>query len=421
MVKGSFLEWIESNLVSLLLAILLALVVWVLASQEANPAEDFTFEQPIPIQYIGPQDGLIITNDPPDTVTVQVRAPRSAVRSLTVSNFVAVVDLTGLEPGTHTLPIDVSIVDAQAIRRGYFPTQARVVLEEVATREVPVQLVLNGDLPLGYQTGPLAVEPSAVRVSGPATGVQLVSEVQASIDIGGRRDPVNTTLPLVALDSEGNVIENVDLEPAEVDVEVPIFQEADFREVAVRVNANVQPAPGYYVTSITASPPLVPVRGDPQILENLTSIETEPISLSGVEEDRTYVAQLRPPEGVTLEDTRTVNVLITIEAQLDFRNVEVPIEAVGLGEGLVATIRPGTAVVSLRGPLPVLQRLNEQQDIVVSVDTTRLEPGTYRLEPRAEIVSSVVPQEDLNDVIVDSVLPTVVDVEITEEDGAEAP
>lgn len=419
MFNGAFGEWFKSNFVSLLIAVLLALLVWVVATQEVNPAEEFTFERPVPIQYIGMGEDLIITNDPAESVTVRVRALRSSARTLTVNNFEAIADLSGLGEGAHTIPVNVSVVDAQALRRDYFPTEVRVELEQLAEREIPVQLVLDGKLPIGYQTGPLRVDPSQVTVRGPRSMVELISEVRVVAGVEQRREPFEGTLPLTVLDSDGNELDGLEVQPPEVAVQIPVFQEADFREVAVRVNAYVQPDPGYYVSSITADPPLVPVRGDPGLLEELTSIETEPIELVGVQRDQTYVAQLRPPNGVTLEDMRTVTVTVSVEAQPGFRVVEVPVQAVGLADDLSATVLPTTAVVSLRGPLPVLERLNERQNIIVSVDVTGLEPGTHRLAPEAEIISSLISQEELEAVIIDSVLPTVIQVEIVEEEAPE--
>lgn len=415
---SSFVEWLESNLVSLILAVLLALVVWVVATQEANPSEEFTFDQPIPIEFVGPDETLTITNSPTRFVTVRVRAPRSTISSLSLDNFSARVNLTDLEAGQHTVPVKVSIVDAQAVAEDYAPTDIEVELEALAERRLPIQLVINGELPTGYQTGTTSVVPSEVTIRGPQTAVQLVSEVRATISVDNQRDAVEETVDLAALDSDGNTLDNVQIEPATALVEIPITQEADFREVAVRVNANVQPAEGYYVSSITVTPPLIPVRGDPEILRELTSIETEPINLGSVQSDETYVARLNPPDGVTLEDVRTVTVYIAVEAQLDFRVLEVPVQAIGLEDnGLTVTIAPSNAVVSLSGPLPVLQRLNFDQDILVTIDVSGLEPGTYRLEPQAEIVSGAIPQEEVQQVTIDSVLPTVVEVEITEEDG----
>src|SRR5690606_6036256 len=238
--------------------------------------------------------------------------------------------------------------------------------------ELPIQLVQNGELPVGYRAGVVSIEPSMATIRGPASAVQLVSEVRVSVDVTDVREPINDELTLLPLDSEGEIVEGVTVEPGTVQVNIPVFQEADFREVTVVPSiAELETPRGYFVTNIRVEPPIVPIRGDPDVLQNINSIETEPIRLTAVQSDQTFVAQL------------------------GFDSMEVPIEVVGLEEGLEATVAPERVVVSLRGPLPVLERLRPE-NIVVTVDVTDLDPGTHRLEPEAEIISTDIPQEELS-------------------------
>lgn len=409
-------RWMESNLISMVLAILLALTVWIVATQEVNPVEQAEFASPIPIELSGLSSDLTITNNPVETATVELRAPRSTMRSLSAEDFTITADLSALGPGTHEVPLKVSIA-GQAVVVAVRPSRIRVDIEELAERELPIQLRLEGQLPVGYRAATPVVQPTVAHISGAKSRVALVSEVRAVASVSSLRDTLRSALPLRAYDSDGNPIEGITITPATANVTIPISQEEDFREVAVRVNANVLPARGYYVARITAEPMLVPVRGDPDILRNLTAVETQLISLQGLTEDTDIVAQLQPPAGVTLEGIRTVEVHISVQAQPDFRVIEVPIQAVGLAEGLEATILPGSAVVSISGPLPVLDRLNEQQDILVTVDLSGLRPGRYQRALRVEIVSGEIPAADLQKVVIESVLPTLVEVEIATAGG----
>ena len=76
--------------------------------------------------------------------------------------------------------------------------------------------------------------------------------------------------------------------------------------------AELETPRGCFVMNIRVEPPIVPIRGDPDVLQNINSIETEPIRLTAVQSDQTFVAQLVPPQGVTLEGVRTVTVYISI-------------------------------------------------------------------------------------------------------------
>lgn len=406
------LKWLESNVASIVLAILLALAIWIIATQQENPVEEAAFDSEIPIEYAGLADGLTITNEPSQTATVSLRVQQNTLSNLSQNDFRVVVDLSGLDAGEYTdLPV-VAGVNAQAIIIGTDPAAVDVSIEEVREREMPIQLNTLGSLPNGYTMGQIELDPRSVVVSGPRSKVELISEIRAEADIDGLRDTFTNSLRLVALDSEGNAVQDVTISPPEVATTVPIVQEDDFREVAVRVDGNFQPAQGYYVSRFTTDPLLVPVRGEVDVIKNLRFIETEPIRLQNLTEDTTLTVQLEPPDGVSLEGVQTVEVIINVEAQPGFRVLEVPVTVSGLTEGLEATSTPDTVGVFLSGPQPILDRIGTDVDVIVTVDTTDLTPDTYQLEPSIDIVSGDVANEELDSVVIESVVPTLIDVEI---------
>lgn len=407
------LKWLESNVASIVLAVLLALAIWIIATQQENPVEETDFESEIPIQYVGLADGLIVTNEPSEMATVSLRVQQNTLSDLSQSDFQVTVDLSGLGAGEHSdLPV-VADVKAQAVIVGTDPSTVDVSLEEIREREMPIQLDTQGTLPNGYTMGQIELDPHTVVVSGPQSRVELISEVRAEADIDGLRDTFSDSLRLIALDSEGNTIQDVTLSPPEVATTVPIVQEDDFREVAVRVDANFQPAPGYYVSRFTTDPLLVPVRGEVNVIKNLRFIETEPIRLQNLTEDTTLTVQLEPPDGVSLEGVQTVQVIINVEAQPGFRVLEVPVTISGLTEGLEATPTPDTVGVFLSGPQPILDRIGTDVDVIVTVDATDLTPDSYQLEPTVDIVSGDVATEELDNVVIESVVPTLINVEIS--------
>jgi YbbR domain-containing protein len=411
--RSTFFGWLESNLVSIVLSALLSLTVWIVATQEVNPVETVDFDRSVPVEYDGLPSDLLVTNQPTEAIRVTYRASQTTRRSLTLDDFRAVADLSGLSTGSYDVPVDVTI-NAQATFVEARPPTVHVEIEELSRRSVPIQLMVEGNLPTGYRSATPVLTPSDASVSGPRSQVELVGEVRAIVSIDGQRDTLDMAAELVALDSEGAQVSGVTLDPETVNVRIPIVQEADFREVAVRVNANVLTAPGYYVSRLTPNPPLVPVRGDPDVLRSLTAIETEPINLQGVTEDTSVIAQLDPPDGVTLEDVQTVEVVINVAAQPDFQVFEVPVHISGLDSGLDANVVPSSAVISLSGPLPVLQKLDPTNDIRVTADLSGLEPGSYQIEPAVQIVNPDIPADSLQDVTIESVLPTLLEVEIQE-------
>lgn len=407
-----FVRWLKTNLFTILLSLLLAVSIWIIATQQENPVEETEFGTDIGIEYVGLSDGLIITNTPAAAATVSLRAQQDTIDSLSPDKFNVRVDLSGLGPGEfNSLPVKAS-VDAQAIIVGTNPQTVDVSIEETREREMPIQFDTSGSLPNGYRMGDIQLDPRTVIVRGPRSQVELVSEIRAATDIDGLRDTLSETLRLQALDSEGNAIQTVTISPPEVAAVVPVVQEDDFREVAVRVDGSFQPAQGYYVSRFTTDPLLVPIRGDVATIENLRFIETEPIRLQNLTEDTTLTVRLEPPEGVTLEGVQTVDVIINVEAQPGFRVLEVPVLVTGLGEGLGATLTPDSVGVFLSGPQPILDQIDSGVEVIATVDATDREPGTYQLEPVVDIVSSDIPAEELDSIVIESVVPTLIDIEI---------
>ena len=58
------LRWLWGNLGSLLLAFILAFAVWIVAVTNADPTETRELS-PIPIQYSGLRQGLLVVGEPP--------------------------------------------------------------------------------------------------------------------------------------------------------------------------------------------------------------------------------------------------------------------------------------------------------------------------------------------------------------------
>lgn len=392
-----------------LTALVLAMAVWISAVTSTDPTEERQFSQPIPIEVIGLDPGLLVTNEPPAQVNVVLSAPRSIWNQLTAdpSSIRAVMDLSGLEPGSHSVVVQVQVGMRPVQIISYAPRAVTVALERLSTRTVPITLVTRGDPAVGYQAGLPTLSQTSTIVSGPASLVQRVHKIEALLDLTQVFETVNRTLTLQALDANEMPVNGLTLTPDRVTVTLPINQKGGYRNVVVKVVTSGEVAKGYRLTNISVFPPAVTVfSSNPMTISNLPGyVETMPLDLANVRDDLDISVTLNLPEGVSVVGDQTVLVRVgiaAIQSSLPLSNQK--IKVIGLSPNLKATLSPETIDLILSGPLPMLDAL-KASDVTITLDLTGLAMGTYQLEPKIEI--------SISEIKVESVLPGTIEVIIT--------
>ncbi|HEX6033487.1 MAG TPA: CdaR family protein, partial [Anaerolineales bacterium] len=196
------------------------------------------------------------------------------------------------------------------------------------------------------------------------------------------------------------------INPETVRVSIPISQQGGFRDVAVKVVVQGQQAPGYRIENISVFPPVITIFAeDPKLVNELPGVvETLPLDLQDRNEDISTRLSLDLPENITLVGAQTVQVQVSISPiQTSVTLPNLPIDVVGVAEGLSAEVFPQGVDVILSGPVPVLEAISSQ-DITVSVDASGLEIGVYQLTPEVDTF--------VENVSVQSILPSTVEVVI---------
>ena len=403
-------RWLATNLRTFILAFALALAVWVTAVTAANPDETQAYPNPIPIEFLGQDAGLVMTGQPvPTTVELNLRAPHSVWQSLLAdpTSIHAVVDLTGLGAGTHTVTVQLQIAARPVRIILVTPQTFNVTLEPQVTHTFSIELTISGTPATGYQAGAVTLDPAQVVISGAQSVVSRIDHVQASLDLANARQNIEATLPLQAVDASGSPVDEVGLLPDSTLISLPIIQQGGYRDLAVKVVTVGKPATGYSLTSVAAFPPLVTVySANSATIDSMPGfVETFPLDLTGANQDIQKQLGIALPAGVTLIGEQSVTVAVGIAPIQTSRTMSNnPVELIGLTKGLNAHLSPQTVDVIISGPLPVLDAL-VFADVHVQVDLTGLTPGIYQLTPRVSVTSQ--------SVAVESILPGTVEVIIT--------
>ena len=211
------------------------------------------------------------------------------------------------------------------------------------------------------------------------------------------------TLRLYPHDAKGNIVSNVLMEPGSVVVSVTLEQLSNYKDLAVKVEREGQPAQGYAVTGISSDPPIVTVFGARDVITALQGfIQTQPVSIANRIADVSELVSLNVPPNVSLLSGLQVSVTIKIEPIQGARTVTSKIELIGVPKGVKAIPSPTTVDIVLSGSLPRLNGLKDE-DVRVIIDAKDLKPGINIVEPQ------IVKPEGIT---VQSVQPATIQVEL---------
>jgi len=393
---------------TLLLAFILALIVWIVAVNEEDPIRVDTYSESLGVQVVNMPENIEIVNDITERVQVVIRAPLSTWESLTRDKFQTLLDLQGLSTGTHNVPVDVECIDDDVEIIEWKPKSLAVKLEAHVTREFEVQVNLLGDVGEGFEEGKTVVMPPSVSVSGAESWVSQVSRAEVDVFLRNNKEDVEQSRPVLLRNEAGELVGFVDFTPPQVTVRVPISQKRGYKEVVVILGDLLgRPATGYHVRGFAIEPTTVLIFGAPSVIDEIPNLVTASVDISGVTDDVVKNVALDLPEGVSVIGREAfVEVTVNIDPTQSCLTLQQRVEFQGLGEGLGRTAVPEFVDVILCGPLPRLETVRRRiQDLHVVLDLTELGVGTYSLAP------VVLP---LDEITVESILPSVVEVEVFE-------
>jgi YbbR domain-containing protein len=393
------------DVATLLLSVVLALAVWWIAIDQENPLIVQDFGERVPVSVLGLGENLVVVEDlSSEAVRLRLRAPRNSWQDLSLSDFRATLDLTGLSAGQHDVPVQVKSLDPQVGILDVQRPELRVTLDTLAHKEVPVQVEMMDTTAFGYDAQPAVYRPITVTVSGPSSQVQQVIEARAEVFLRGAKNQVERMEAVTPVDTQRQPVTRVTAEPALVQVVVPVKQWPGRKEVAVRVKLEGGPADGYRLSSVKVEPSTIVLQGDSDLLSAVPGyIETEPLALDGATSDVRLRLQLLLPDEVTSFDGDSVEATAGIMPIEGGVTISQPLVQQGLGPGLAAQSALDSVDVILSGPVPLLDSLS-QDDVFAILDLSGLISGTHSLMPRVVLPDGISLQ---------SVIPELVEVVIT--------
>ncbi len=382
------------------LSLILAFFFWVIATEAQDPMREKVYPTSISVELRNLPAELVAYGETETfEVRVTLRAPESlwAILQATLGDIEAYVDLSQVEPGVNTLPVQVKINrrPAQIVRTS--PAEITLTVEPLTEVEVPVVITLAGKPALGFVNRAPSATPQLVTIVGPRSFVAQTTQALIAVPVEAVRENIAEAYQPIPVDEVGEPVPRVHVVPRAVNVEVPIEQLGNIRDLAIHVVLAGHPAPGYRVGTIEKEPPSVAVSGRRDVVQAVPGyLNTEPIDLNGASKSLTLTVSLQTPEGLSVLSTPQILVKINLEPLESLLTLQLAPEIQGLRKGFTATITPEEIQLLVRGPFANIAQVDATQ-IRVQLDLTGLAPGEHTISPQV-----LLPDESLR---VDSILP----------------
>ena len=399
------LRLLWNNLSSIILALLLAVAVWIAATFQNDPFDVRRFAA-VPVTPLNQPENTVFFEGDPAWVTVDARAQQTVLDTLKVADFVAQMDLSAVQTG---IPVSVPISVTTSIElvriESCEPASQTVHLEALGSGSIPVDVEIEGQVATGYYaSNQIVVTPAQVSVYGPEPYIEAIASAVGSVSVEGANTNVIESVPITLRDANGDLLTGVEWDPAQVEVRVPVLRRVGYKpEVLVVPDVRGDPAEGYRRGSVAVVPSTVTLAGPPLVLNDLPSfVRTEAITITGMTESLAERIPLSMPTNIVAVGVNYVTVTVSILPVVSSRAMTGTVGVQGLTEGYEAILSPDMVDVILVGPDTILAELGPE-DIQVFVNLFDLTPGVHRVDPIVLYPENV----DL-----ESVLPGTIEVTI---------
>lgn len=382
-------NFLKKDWLTKILAVVFAFVIWSYVIADQNPVREIIVND-IPVSYQGAEElssrQLIVNtleSDAPAGAKVSMSAQQSLRKSLTQNNISVYADLSTITvPGTHEVELRTSTPYTVQKINSISPATVTVVVEQAASKAIPVTCELTGDVQSGMMLGSPEITAKSVMISGPRSFVDQVARGVCIIDASVITEDVMASYPVNLLGYDSEPIDSASMSGSVPYANVKLTV-LPTKNLIIDTNSisitNV--AEGYEVTDIAIEPTVIEVAGPEDDLAPITSIHIPYINVGGA--DTTVTVDVSLPDlgdGMVYTNTDSVNATVTItEKRTTDTFSSIPIEIRGADENLRYSLSKSSTDVNITGGLTAMQQITSKS-IVLYADVAGLSAGTHKIK-----------------------------------------
>lgn len=405
-----------------LLAILFAIVLWIVVVNIDDPTQTLSYTTSVNLEntsYLTSMDKYYEVLEGTNTVTFRVTAKRSVHDKLNGSDFSAAANMGKIEydEKTETYRVPVTITAPQKyskeIEMANKQNYIELSLEDLSRTQKVIKATTKGSVADGYALGDVKITSyNVLKISGPASIVSQIDTVTAVIDVDNVDTDVTDSVAPILLDADGNVVDTTKLTLSLSTVTISA-QILSTKDVPVQFSTSGTLEDGYMVTGMSYQPTEVRIKGESAILNTINSISVpkEVLNLDGrttdLETDVDITAYLPEGTALVLNSDGRIEVKVTIEPIVE-KSYQVPVDNISLenlSDEYDCEYDAKYVKLTVSGSEENMSIL-KKQNIRGTLELTGLSEGEHKLTPvwnldsskytleKAEVTVMIVKKED---------------------------
>ena len=379
----------RNKLGSFLLAVSIALGLWLYVVNYIDTDYELTLDN-VSVGLEGKSiltadRGLMILSEDEYRVSITVSGNRQDVSKINTGNIQVVADLSKIEePGEHKLTYNIILpgdVPSGAVSYQKDPDRVTVEVARKKTKEIPVTVTYEGDVPADYikDTAALELDHTYVEISGPEDVVDQIHHAAITVDCTGRTESIYESLRYELQDQQGEPVdaEWITTNVSEVKVYLPVVMVKKLPLTVTLVDGGGATAA---TTKLSIDPAYISISGSETALAAVEELDLGIIELAQITKDQELTFDITLPEGITNVSnlpTATVSISFPKLATREFTITE--FEHTNLASGMKWESLTKQLTITVRGLKAEVQRLNAA-DIIARVDLSGVE-NTSAVEP----------------------------------------
>lgn len=391
---NKILKTLTKNLGFKILAVVFAFILWLVVYNTDDPTVTVSYTTNVTVENasaVTEMNKCYEVLNGTNTVTFAVTAKRSVLNKLEDTDFTAVADMNRMivneEGDEANVPIEIiSKRSNSSLKYNGKNKYLQVSLEDLMKRRFIITADTSGKVADGYALGEVTVtNPNVLNVSGPASIVNKIDSVVATIDVEGMSMNLSDNVIPALYDADGQEIDTTKLKLSNTTVTISA-KILSVKEIPLVFSTTGVPYGDYRVVEISSKPETVKVKGSSTILNPLSSltIPGDVLNVSGAREDITTTIDISEylPDGVELVNASdaTVTVTVRIEAyeSKKFNLNTSKITVNGLDTDYDLSFEQSAVAVTVSGLKNNLNTLTVSQ-LSASIDVTDLGVGTHQV------------------------------------------